>query len=441
MSSRRVIVVGGGAAGFFAAITCAETTPDAEVTLLERGPQLLSKVRISGGGRCNVTHACFEARELTASYPRGGRALLAPFKNFQAGDTVAWFESRGVKLKTEADGRMFPVTDSSQTIMDCLMNSAKAAGVKLRPNCGVERVTRLPGGKFEVELERRVPSRHEPVPGLAGQNAEAVLGAPSVVEGESFGEKIPCDRLLLATGGCRVAAAGQLAVSLGHTLEPPVPSLFTFRTELPWLRSLAGISVEPVEVSVRAAKLRERGALLVTHWGLSGPAILRLSAWGARALHELNYQFPLHVNWLPQLHAEAIAAELKSRQAVQPARLVVNVPVTPLPLRLWEQLVLAAGIARDTRWTALSRAAQHQLVQQLIRTEFPVTGKSLNRDEFVTCGGVRLGEVNFKTMESKVCPGLFFAGELLDIDGLTGGFNFQAAWTTGWLAGKAMAAK
>ena len=254
-------------------------------------------------------------------------------------------------------------------------------------------------------------------------------------------EKIACDRLLLATGGCRAAVAGQLAVSLGHTLEPPVPSLFTFHIESPWLRSLAGISVGLAEVSVPSAKLRERGALLVTHWGLSGPVILRLSAWGARALHGFNYQFPLQVNWLPHLHAEAIAAELKSRQAAQPARLVVNVPVTPLPSRLWEQLVLAAGIARDTRWAALSRAAQHQLVQQLIRTEFPVTGKSLNQDEFVTCGGVRLAEVNFKTMESKVCPGLFFAGELLDIDGVTGGFNFQAAWTTGWLAGKAMAAK
>ncbi|MGB7746735.1 MAG: aminoacetone oxidase family FAD-binding enzyme, partial [Verrucomicrobiia bacterium] len=264
------------------------------------------------------------------------------------------------------------------------------------------------------------------------QHAGSETGAP--------GETLVCDRLLLATGGCR-AAAGQLAVSLGHTLEPPVPSLFTFRTETPWLRSLAGISVGAVEVSVPPVKLRERGPLLVTHQGLSGPAILRLSAWGARALHGLNYQFPLHVNWLPQLHAEAIAAELKSRQAAQPARLVVNVPVTPLPARLWEQLVLAAGIARDTRWAALSRAAQHRLVQQLIRTEFPVTGKSLNQDEFVTCGGVKLGEVNFKTMESKICAGLFFAGELLDIDGVTGGFNFQAAWTTGWLAGKAMAPK
>jgi len=432
MSLRRVIVVGGGAAGFFAAITCAEAALDAEVTVLERGTQFLSKVRISGGGRCNVTHACFDARELTARYPRGGRVLQAPFKNFQASDTVAWFESRGVKLKTEADGRMFPVSDSSQTIMDCLMNSAKAAGVKLRLNCGVERVARRAGG-FEVVLatERRTPIRPE------GRVVQQLAGSETGAPGETFA----CDRLLLATGGCRAAVAGQLAVSLGHTLELPVPSLFTFHIESPWLRSLAGISVEPVEVSVPAAKLRERGALLVTHWGLSGPAILQLSAWGARALHGFNYQFPLQVNWLPHLHAEAIAAELKSRQAAQPARLVVNVPVTPLPSRLWEQLVLAAGIARDTRWAALSRAAQHQLVQLLIRTELPVTGKSLNQDEFVTCGGVRLGEVNFKTMESKICPGLFFAGELLDIDGITGGFNFQAAWTTGWLAGKAMAAK
>jgi hypothetical protein len=451
MSSRRVIVVGGGAAGFFAAITCAEAAPDAEVVLLERGPQFLSKVRISGGGRCNLTHACFDAHELTARYPRGGRALLAPFKNFQASDTVAWFESRGVKLKTEADGRMFPVSDSSQTIMDCLMNSARAAGVKLRLNCGVERISRNVQGGFEVTIANKTSSPSPPLEERGGVRRPIQInertprpGPLPAVRGEReimADEKITCDRLLLATGGCRAAVAGQLAVSLGHTLEAPVPSLFTFHIATPWLRSLAGISVGSVEASVAGARLRERGPLLVTHWGLSGPVILRLSAWGARALHGFNYQFPLQVNWLPHLHAEAIAAELKSRQAAQPTRLVVNVPVTPLPSRLWEQLVLAAGIARDTRWAALSRAAQHQLVQQLIRTEFPVTGKSLNQDEFVTCGGVRLAEVNFKTMESKVCPGLFFAGELLDIDGVTGGFNFQAAWTTGWLAGKAMAAK
>jgi predicted Rossmann fold flavoprotein len=229
-------------------------------------------------------------------------------------------------------------------------------------------------------------------------------------------------------------------VALGHTLEPPVPSLFTFHIESPWLRSLAGVSLESVEVSVPAVKLRERGPFLVTHRGVSGPAILRLSAWGARALHDLNYRFPLLVNWLPELNAEKITRLFQSRRAASGAKLVVNAPLASLPARLWEQLVLAAGIARDTRWSVLTRSQTHALAQQLARTELPVTGKTLNQDEFVTCGGVRLAEVNFKTMESKVCPGLFFAGELLDIDGVTGGFNFQAAWTTGWLAGRALAA-
>jgi predicted Rossmann fold flavoprotein len=407
MSSRRVIVVGGGAAGFFAAITCAESLPEAEVTVLEKSPQFLSKVRISGGGRCNVTHACFDARELAARFPRGERELIGPFKRFQPRDTVAWFEGRGVKLKTESDGRMFPVSDSSQTIVDCLVDAAKATGVKLRTKCGVERESRSDKGGFELTL--------------------------------SDGETLVCDRLLLATGGCRTAAGGRLAVSLGHTLEPPVPSLFTFQMETSWLRGLAGISVESAEASVPGTRLRERGALLVTHSGLSGPVILRLSAWGARVLHDCDYRFPLRINWLPHLSAEAITAELQSRRSQQPARLVVNTPIPPLSARLWEQLVVAAGVKRDTRWAALSRSTQHRLVQQLMRTEFQVTGKNLNKEEFVTCGGVRLSEVNFKTMESRICPGLYFAGELLDIDGITGGFNFQSAWTTGWIAGKAMA--
>jgi predicted Rossmann fold flavoprotein len=407
MSPRRIVIAGGGAAGFFATITCAEAAPDAEVTILEKSAQFLSKVKISGSGRCNVTHACFDARELSVRYPRGERALLSPFKRFQASDTVAWFESRGVKLKTEGDGRMFPVSDSSQTIIDCLINAVKAAGVKLRLNTGVESVKRNESGGFELAL--------------------------------SDGETLICDCLLLATGGCRAAAAGQLAVSLGHKLEPPVPSLFTFHIATPWLRGLAGVSVESAEASVPGVRLRERGALLATHWGLSGPAILRLSAWGARELHGLDYKFPLHINWLPHLNAEKIATEFQSRRGSQPAKLIVNTPLAPLPSRLWEQLVLAAGISRDTRWAGLSRAAQHRLVQQLIRTKFQVTGKSLNKDEFVTCGGVRLSEVDFKTMESRFCPGLYFAGELLDIDGITGGFNFQAAWTTGWIAGRAMA--
>jgi len=399
-------VVGGGAAGFFAAIAAAES--GAAVTLLEKSARFLDKVRISGGGRCNVTHACFESREFATRYPRGGRALLGPFSRFCARDTVAWFEARGVKLKTEADGRMFPVTDSSQTIVDCLMAAAQKADVKLRLNGTVESVQTSPTGQFELLL--------------AG------------------GEQILGDKLLLATGGCRAAAAGQLAATLGHTLEPPVPSLFTFQIESPWLRSLAGVSVEQAEVNIPATKLRERGPLLVTHWGLSGPAILKLSAWGARALHDLNYQFPLLVNWLPAANTEKIIRDFQARREFAGAKLLVNVPLFPLTARLWEQLVLAADIPRETRWSALARAQSQALAQQISRSEFLVAGKSLNKDEFVTCGGVKLDEVNFQTMESKVCPGLFFAGELLDIDGVTGGFNFQAAWTTGFIAGQALAA-
>jgi hypothetical protein len=231
-----------------------------------------------------------------------------------------------------------------------------------------------------------------------------------------------------------------LAVSLGHTLEPPVPSLFTFHIETPWLRELPGLSVEPVEVSVPGTALRERGPLLITHSGVSGPAILRLSAWGARELHGVDYRFLLHVNWLPQLSPEQLATELNSRRQSQAARHIANATIAPLPSRLWEQLVLAAGIRPQTRWAALSRPEQHRLELQLRRTVLSVSGKSLNKDEFVTCGGVRLREVDFRTMQSRLCPGLFFAGELLDVDGLTGGFNFQAAWSTGWIAGRAMAA-
>jgi predicted flavoprotein YhiN len=424
----KIIVVGGGAAGFFAAIAAAEN--GADVTLLEKTARFLDKVRISGGGRCNVTHACFEPREFAARYPRGERALLSPFQKFSALDTVNWFVARGVKLKTENDGRMFPVTDSSQTIVNCLMDAAQKAGVKLRLNCTVESVVKNADGKFELTLaERRPPARPEGI--SAHELAGSETGAPA--------EKICCDKLLLATGGCRAAAAGQMAISLGHTLVAPVPSLFTFQIETPWLRSLAGVSLAQAEVSVPAAKLRESGPLMVTHWGLSGPAILKMSAWGARTLHDLNYHFPLFVNWLPSSNPEKIVQEFQARRKSVGAKLLVNVPLFPLTARLWEQLVLAAGLARETRWSALTRAQTHALTQQLVRTEFLVTGKSLDKDEFVTCGGVKLGELNFQTMESKICPGLFFAGELLDIDGITGGFNFQAAWTTGFMAGHAMA--
>jgi predicted Rossmann fold flavoprotein len=302
---------------------------------------------------------------------------------------------------------MFPVSDLSQTIIDCLTRAAAVAGVKLISNCGVTSVARHDDKGFELALTN--------------------------------GDKLECDQLLLATGGCRTPALGQLAVSLGHSLEPPVPSLFTFHIETPWLRGLAGISVSDVEAEVPRTGLHERGAMLITHWGLSGPVILRLSAWGARTLNKVEYRFSLRVNWVPGLEVKKIAADLSSRRATHAARQVAGNSLAGLPIRLWAQLVNAAGIPRDTRWAAFSAHMQQQLVEQMTRMELPVTGKSLNKDEFVTCGGVKLNEVNFKTMESRICPGLYFAGELLDIDGITGGFNFQSAWTTGWIAGRAMA--
>lgn len=377
------------------------------MTLLEAGAQFLSKVRISGGGRCNVTHSCHDARQLAESYPRGGQALIGPFQRFQPGDVTAWFSERGVALKTEDDGRMFPVTDSSQTIIDCLVGAAGDAGVKTRLQAGIKSVTRSADSRFQLSLTN--------------------------------GETLACDLLLLATGGCRSGEAVQLVESLGHHVEPPVPSLFTFNVDCGWLKKLSGVSLESVEVTVAGTGLREQGPILMTHWGLSGPVVLRLSAWGARILQGLDYRFSARINWMPGRSAEAIGSELLARAERDGAKCVVNTTLAPLPTRLWEQLVLAAGVPLDTRWQALGKAARHRLIQQLIRTELPVTGKSTNKDEFVTCGGVRLNEVNFKTMESRVCPGLHFAGELLDIDGITGGFNFQAAWTTGWLAGRAMA--
>lgn len=399
------MIVGGGAAGFFAAIAAARANADCKVSLFERGSQFLSKVRISGGGRCNVTHALFEPRTFTTRYPRGERELISPFHRFSAEDTVAWFEARGVRLKREDDGRMFPVTDSSQTIIDCLIQEAKEAGVQLFTRKGIESARVRAQGGFALKF--------------------------------NDSESTACDRLLLATGGCRSIGGVELARSLGHTIEPPVPSLFSLHVPAPWLRSLPGISVSDVELSVE--KLRERGPLLITHNGISGPAVLRLSAWGARILHEKDYRFSLRVNWVPHMNETELRTEFQSRRQTEPTRRVNNSTIGALPARLWEKLVSNAGISPETIWTTLTRAGMNDLIRQLRATELEVDGKSLNKEEFVTCGGVRLREINFKTMESRVTPNLYFAGELLDIDGITGGFNFQAAWTTGWIAGHAMA--
>ena len=402
----KIAIIGGGAAGFFAAIACARANPANEVSIYERGSEFLTKVRISGGGRCNVTHACFDARAMSERYPRGQRALISPLHRFSASDTAAWFEERGVKLKTEADGRMFPVTDSSQTVIDCLINEATSAGVRLFARRGVEQVTRV-GTGFELRF--------------AG------------------GKSDRCERVLLATGGTRSSSGASIAESVGHVLLPAVPSLFSFHIGAPWLQRLPGVSVSEVEASVETTSLRERGPILITHHGVSGPVILRLSAWGARVLHAANYNFVLRVNWLPQLSEEQVRSQLRSLRASNPNRLVLNSPLGSLPARLWEELILLAGLSRETRWTTLTRANANQLVGLLRATSFEVNGKSLNKEEFVTCGGVYLREIDFKTMESRLVRNLYFAGEMIDIDGITGGFNFQAAWTTGWIAGNAMA--
>ncbi|MFK8026133.1 MAG: NAD(P)/FAD-dependent oxidoreductase [Ilumatobacter sp.] len=400
-----LIVVGGGAAGFFSAITCAETSGKS-VLILEKTSNVLQKVKISGGGRCNVTHDCFEPRELTGHYPRGGKALLGPFHRFNAADTVDWFTHRGVSLKTEADGRMFPETDDSQTIIDTLMNAATAAGVEVRTGRGVDSI--VPSGdRFDV-----------------GTDAGHTYTARSV---------------LIATGGTRSSAGAKLASDLGHDLQPATPSLFTFKIKDPRLEGLLGLSVDPAHVKIAGSKLESDGPVLITHWGLSGPGILKISAWGARELAERAYRFDVIVDWLPNVDVAAEIAERRQRDAKR--QLSTRCPFPTIPKRLWSSLLAASGIADTTIWAELPKKQANRLVGQLSGCTFVVAGKSTNKDEFVTCGGVSLDEIDFKTMESKLVPGLFFAGEVIDVDGVTGGFNFQNAWTNGFHAGSAIAAR
>lgn len=412
---RRVIIVGGGAAGFFAAIACAEKLGAAgEVTLYEATAHPLAKVRISGGGRCNVTHACFEPRDLVKRYPRGGRELLGAFHRWQPRDTVAWFAERGVELKTEEDGRMFPITDDSATIVECLTRAAEKAGVRVVTSLGVRKVERI---------------------AQSGPGAEGSAFWLTLTDGSG----VRCERLMLATGGNRASAGFTIAQALGHTIEPLVPSLFTFHIDDARLIGLSGVSLEQAGVSVGGSKLRESGPLLITHWGLSGPAILKLSAWGARELADRKYEFPLTVNFALPHTRDSLVRELTTVRENNPRKQITTWSPLAMPQRLWERLVTSSGIPATTPWTGIGNAALAKLATQLTAAEFKVVGKSLFKDEFVTCGGVRLSEVDFRTMESRLCPGLHFGGEVLDIDGVTGGFNFQSAWTTGMLAGQAMA--
>ena len=423
----KVIVIGGGAAGFFGAIACAENHPHTQVTLLEAGRQPLTKVLISGGGRCNVTHACFDPAALVQNYPRGGKALRGAFTRFQSQDTVDWFANRGVQLKTEPDGRMFPITDNSETIIECLIHAAAKAGVKIRTNAPVASVS-VVSCQLSVVSDRSTDSR---LPTPDSPKFEVELKS---------GEVLECDRLLLATGSN--VAGYRMARSLGHQIEPPVPSLFTFNILDKSLRELAGVSVNPVHLRLLTdskTKLEQTGALLITHWGLSGPAVLKLSAWGARALHDCHYQAKLVVNWLPELDRETLRSQILSVKTAQPKKAIASYRgVNVLPHRLWQYLVVRAEIAPEERWAGISNKEIERLMQEIAQAEYLIQGKGVFKEEFVTCGGVNLKEVDFKTMQSRLVPGLYFAGEILDIDGVTGGFNFQSAWTTAWLAGQAM---
>eukprot|EP00112_Aurelia_sp_Birch-Aquarium-sp1_P004722 Seg15361.1 transcript_id=Seg15361.1/GoldUCD/mRNA.D3Y31 product="putative protein YtfP" protein_id=Seg15361.1/GoldUCD/D3Y31 len=395
-----LIVIGGGAAGFFGAITAAETS-GLKVLILEKSAQLLQKVKISGGGRCNVTHDCFDPKALSKHYPRGEKSLIGPLHRWGAEDTVNWFGQRGVELKTESDGRMFPITDSSQTVIDCLIQSAQAAGVEIRTSTGVKEISKDGSEHFSLLTDQ--------------------------------GESLTTRNVLIATGGTRLAAGAKLATMLDHTLEPAVPSLFTFKITDSRIADLSGLSVSHTEISITNSKLTSEGPLLITHWGVSGPGILRISAWGARELHALNYKFQLVVNWLPNQEIAGTFSEL--RNSAGKRQVHTRSPFPELPKRLWSRLATRAGIVESTTWSQLSKAQTSALTDQLTQCTFQVQGKSLNKDEFVTCGGVPLKEINLKTMESKIHQGLYFAGEVMNIDGITGGFNFQNAWTSGHLAG------
>jgi len=397
-----LIIAGGGPAGFFAAIHFAELNPNLKVLILERASQTLGKVIISGGGRCNVTHACFDPAKLITFYPRGGNELRGAFTRFQPRDTVEWFESRGVKLKIESDGRMFPITDDSNTIAECLRESARKAGVKVQVGASLIKVEKNHSDEFKLEV------RHD---------AKVFF--------------LQTKKLLIATGSDRKTL--DVLKSLGHTIIDTVPSLFTFNIKDKRINGLAGVSVD--NVALKMDSITTRGALLITHWGLSGPAVLRCSAWGARILFEKRYASSLTVNWLGDYKPDA-ALEVLTRNKEWKENARKKVSSTPafsqIPLRLWKQLVSFIG---EKNWADLSKAELRKLAEELTAGEFQIQGKGQFKEEFVTAGGVNLKEVDFKTMQSRIVDGLYFAGEVLDIDGITGGFNFQSSWTTGWVAG------
>ena len=398
-SNYDIIIVGGGAAGFFTAINIAEKNQKLKIAILERGKEVLTKVRISGGGRCNVTHACFVPNELVKNYPRGEKELKGPFNTFCSGDTIEWFEKRGVELKIEDDGRMFPVSDSSQTIIDCFLSETKKYGIQV----------------------------------LTNQSVQSVFKANNYWKVDTNVEHFACQNLILTTGSN--PKIWEMLLQMNHKIIDAVPSLFTFNITDRRIKDLMGLSAV-ANVKVKNSKLQASGPLLITHWGMSGPGILRLSAWGAIELAAKKYQFAIEVNWLNDVETDEAIETLKELKLEHAKKAVSKKSQFEMPNRLWENLVVAAGIESETKWADLNKNQLQQLANQLTKGEFQVNGKSTFKEEFVTAGGIDLKEINFKTMESKLHENLYFAGEIVNIDAITGGFNFQNAWTSGFVVAK-----
>lgn len=403
---KNLVVIGGGAGGFFCAVNAARMNPNLQVTILEKTTKLLSKVKISGGGRCNVTHALFDVAEMSRRYPRGQNFVKKTFHQFFTTDTIHWFESRGVRLKAEKDGRMFPVSDSSQSVIDCLLQEANLYGVDMRMSAEVNE--------------------------LAVGNRQFALTLAN-------GQQLSADYVCLATGGYPKAAMFDWLKNLGHSFAPPVPSLFTFNLPKHPITALMGVSVEKARVKIEGSKLLEEGPVLITHWGLSGPAILRLSAWGARELAQKNYEFRAHLNWLPDHTDQSLKETFAGARRAYAAKKVVN-HNPGLPNRLWQFLLEQSGIKEEVRFADLPAKMENVLIRNLVDYVLEVKGKTTFKEEFVTAGGISLAEVDANSLMSRKVPHLFFAGEVLDVDGITGGFNFQHAWTSGWIAAKSISA-
>jgi predicted Rossmann fold flavoprotein len=398
--SKKLAIIGGGAAGFFAGINAAAMREDMEVHIFDKAAQFLSKVKVSGGGRCNVTHACFDPQELVTYYPRGSRELLGPFYVFNPADTIEWFNKRRVQIHAEGDGRMFPVTNTSQTIIDCFLQEAEYHKVQLHTQMGLTSLKKLPDNKWQLDF--------------------------------NHGGSFIADKVLIASGSSN--QIWEILKTMGHTIVEPVPSLFTFHIKDKRIAELMGVSVANVECTIPGEKITTSGPLLITHWGLSGPAILKLSAWAAVILAKKEYRFSFIVNFVPEYSFESCLHALTELKTSSPKKHIVNHNFGELPSRLWKSICIYCGVSDKLNWADAKKETLQQLAESLTRASFNVTGKSTFKDEVVTCGGVKLQEVDLRSMESKLHSGLYFAGEVLNIDAVTGGFNFQAAWTTGFIA-------